>query len=228
MPKKYIIGFSQVDHSQSLDAVGLRAQRLNKLVEHGVPIPLGFTITSHAFDDFLIANSLVEFMSMRINNTDYANHSEIKRSSGEIQEAIRKGHMPDIIKTPVLKAYSGLGYNDPLVLLKQSPVDPGLAEELVAPELPLVYAKGEENLLEQIKQRWAQLFSVEAMFYRAESGYEGDLSDAIVVQRIVQAESSGILFTVDLVNKYSDIIEIQAILGATNELGFNKIGAYTI
>lgn len=213
LPKKYIIGFSQTDHAQSMDAIGLLAQRLQKLVSNAIPIPLGFTVTSHAFDDFLIANSLIEFISTRINNTDYANHSEIKRSSGEIQHAIRTGHMPDIIKNPILKAYSGLGYNDPLVLLKQSPVDAGLAEELVAPELPLVYAKGEENLLEQIKQRWAQLFSVEAMFYRAESGYEGDLSDAIVVQRIVQAESSGILFTVDLVNKYSDIIEIQAILG---------------
>jgi len=60
---------------------------------------------------------------------------------------------------------------------------------------------------------WASFFSERALFYRARKGSLEDLRMAVVVQRMVEPEKSGVLFTVDPVQRRRDRMVVEAIFG---------------
>ena len=72
---------------------------------------------------------------------------------------------------------------------------------------------GLDDLLENIKHFWAEFFSASAILYRGKIGYEGFLTESIVVQRSMQAEVSGRLYSVNPTDNDPEFIEIQAIWG---------------
>ena len=56
--------------------------------------------------------------------------------------------------------------------------------------------RGADSVLKHIQMCWASFFTPRALFYRAQKGSLADVSIAVVVQRMVNAEKSGVLFTV--------------------------------
>jgi pyruvate,water dikinase len=69
---------------------------------------------------------------------------------------------------------------------------------------------GEEKLIEAVRRCWSSLFTAQAIFYRSQRGFdETPVSMAVVVQKMVDSEKSGVSFTVDPVlrNHYQMVIE---------------------
>src|ERR671936_154452 len=60
---------------------------------------------------------------------------------------------------------------------------------------------------------WASFFSERALFYRARKGSLDDLRMAVVVQQMVEPRKSGVLFTVDPVQRRRDQMIVEAIYG---------------
>ena len=57
--------------------------------------------------------------------------------------------------------------------------------------------EGAEDVCRRVVECWASFFSERALFYRSQKGSLDDLDMAVVVQRMIDAEKSGVLFTVD-------------------------------
>jgi pyruvate,water dikinase len=60
---------------------------------------------------------------------------------------------------------------------------------------------------------WASFFSERALFYREQKGSLEDLRMAVVVQQMVDPEKSGVVFTVDPVQRRRDQMVVEAIFG---------------
>lgn len=212
-PKKYIISLSQVNPENSI-LVGERALLLHELEKLNIPIPQSFVLTTSAFDDFVVANDLVMYISSRINDIDYASDRNIKRSANEIQKEIMKSKLPDLIMEPLTRAYDGLGgMFEAFVQLRTSPVYQELNELNYSPTHIIQNIKGIALLAEQIKKLWSLSFTEAALKYRASIAYEGPLTQAIVVQKMVQAEVSGRVYSVSQADNNPDIVEVQAVFG---------------
>jgi len=68
-----------------------------------------------------------------------------------------------------------------------------------------------KNLLESVQKCWASLFTPRAIFYRVERNLQKkDVSVAVVVQKMVNSEVSGVCFTVHPVTRNSDQMIIEA------------------
>jgi phosphoenolpyruvate synthase/pyruvate phosphate dikinase len=211
--KKYVISLSQIDEANA-NIVGERALLLHEIDKLGIPVPQTFVITTQAFDDFIIGNNLVEFISQRINEINYSNKKSVRRSADEIQKEILKGSIPEILQAPIGKSYSGLGgLFEAFVALRTSPVVPDLNESNFGKPFNIENIKGEEMLFEKVKGLWAELFSEAALIFRASVGYEGSITQPLLVQKMVQAEVSGRIFTVSPADGKADISEIMAVLG---------------
>jgi phosphohistidine swiveling domain-containing protein len=71
--------------------------------------------------------------------------------------------------------------------------------------------RGEAAVLDAVKRCWASLWSARAIGYRARRGVEpGDVSIAVVVQRLVLAEAAGVMFTIDPVGGAHDEVVVSA------------------
>jgi len=73
--------------------------------------------------------------------------------------------------------------------------------------------RGVAEVLERIKDCWKSFFSERALFYRARKGSLSDLAMAVVVQRQLSPDRSGVMFTIDPVRRRRDQMMIEAVWG---------------
>ncbi len=76
-----------------------------------------------------------------------------------------------------------------------------------------------KDLLKNIQKCWASLYTPRAMFYRAERGLtKKQVSVAVVIQKMVNSEVSGVCFTVHPVTQDKNQMIIEAIYGLGENL----------
>ncbi len=73
--------------------------------------------------------------------------------------------------------------------------------------------RGDEAVARDVRECWASYFAPRALFYRAQKGTLSDTRMAVVVQEMVLAEKSGVLFTMDPIRKRRDHMVIEAVFG---------------
>lgn len=211
--KQYIINYPQPE-MESADDVGQAAVSLFKLYKSGVKAPESFVISSQAFDDFITAGDLVDKLVSQIDRLQSDDLATAEVISAEIISLIEQTNFPSIVLNPIVTAYKTLsGPTDKFVAVKPS----WLVEEKLIPtevdQMAFLDVKGEANLALHIKKAWGLLFHPKALLERFRVNYEGGLSMAVVVQKMVQAEVSGVAYSIDPVSNEKNIIEIQAIYG---------------
>lgn len=222
-PKKYVLNLAQVTEIDK-ELVGEPALDLRKLEKAGIPIPHGFVITTTVFDDFLVANDLVDFIAPRINNLDTSEDNPVKRVSHEIQKAILNAKVPEIIKREIEKSYSALsGSVSAFVFIKPSPISDHLDQSKYTQPHSGIEAHGLDALLNRVKEIWAELFSIDALKYRGKVDYEGYVTQSVTIQKIAQSEVAGRIYTVNPADNNEQILEIEAIFGMDDHNVTNEI-----
>jgi pyruvate,water dikinase len=72
---------------------------------------------------------------------------------------------------------------------------------------------GAEEVARRVVDCWASFFSERALFYRSRKGSLDDLRMAVVVQKMVEPDKSGVLFTCDPVQRRRDRMIVEAVAG---------------
>lgn len=215
--KQYIINLSNLGNART-EVVGELAFSMRDMLSVGITIPPGFIITSTAFDDFLVANDLVELVGSRINDTDYTNINAVKKAASEIGQLIRKATMPQIIADPIAKAYGGMsGFSEAGVNLMASSLNNELEQSIIKTGARKYQLIGQKDLIEAVKSMWAEFFSLDALLFREQIQYEGYLTEAIIVQKMLFPEVSGKVYSFNPTDNDKAIYEIQAIWGGGDE-----------
>jgi len=211
--KQYIVNLANLGTAKE-EQVGGLAMFTRSQLEKGITLPVGFVLTTTAFDDFLIANDLVDEIGPLINGLDYADLDTVKKTSDLIRQAFQKATFPDIIKQPLKKAYAGLsGFSEVAVNIRVSPINDDLGMSIRGGAEHFFGITGFETLLAHIKEVWADFFSPNALLYRGKIGYEGYLTEAIIIQKMVHAEVSGRIYTINPTDNDPTVMEIQAFWG---------------
>jgi pyruvate,water dikinase len=73
--------------------------------------------------------------------------------------------------------------------------------------------EGADEVCDRVVECWASFFSERALFYRSRKGSLDDLEMAVVVQTMIDAEKSGVVFTVDPVARRRDRVLVEAVYG---------------
>ncbi|MCA9378793.1 hypothetical protein KC640_00030, partial [Candidatus Dojkabacteria bacterium] len=146
------------------------------------------------------------------------NPQKVEQVSAGVQQLIKNANFPNTILQPITHAYRNLsGVTDKYVELSPSwTFDNGLIPE-DAPQTTYDHIRGEASLLYNIKLVWASLFTVEAINHRLQQGYTGELSLGVVVRRSIQAEISGLAYSLDPYTGNEGMIIIEAILGINTD-----------
>jgi phosphohistidine swiveling domain-containing protein len=119
--------------------------------------------------------------------------------------------MPAPTAAAIAAAYARLGDDVPVAVRSSATAEdlPGMSA--AGQHDTYLNVRGEAAVLDAVKRCWASLWSARAIGYRARAGVEpGEVSMAVVVQRLVPAEAAGVMFTVDPVDGAPDRIVISA------------------
>jgi pyruvate,water dikinase len=196
---------------------GGKGANLGELVRAGLPIPPGFVITSETFNKFLEKSNLSRSIKKILKETDVDNSRELQRSSRRIRDLIRKADMPREIKEDILESYRGLCNLEGgmgLVAIRSSATAEDLPGASFAGQQETFLNVGKEEVVDKVKDCWSSLYTPRAIFYREKKGFEHEkVSIAVVVQKMVDSQKSGVMFTVHPATGEKDKIIIEAAWG---------------
>ncbi len=215
MPK-YVVWFKEVDKND-LALVGGKGANLGEMTKAGIPVPNGFVVTSEAYYFFLEESGLKAKLSDLLKNLDVSNSDQLDSVARSVQHLIETTAIPKIISSTIIKYYLSLGriFHDPLVAVRSSATAEDLPTASFAGQQDTyLNIRGEASVVDHVRRCWASLFTARAIFYRVENKFDHfKVGIAVPIQKMVQSEMSGIMFTVDPVTGKKDTVVIEAIYG---------------
>ncbi|MEM0131718.1 MAG: PEP/pyruvate-binding domain-containing protein, partial [Saccharolobus sp.] len=204
------------------DVVGIaggKGANLGELVSIGIRVPPGFIITSKAFKYFLEYNNL--FDKIRDILLTYTNYEE---ASEKIKQLIKTAKIPEDLSQKILKSYDELSKKigkEPLVAVRSSATAEDIEQASFAGQQDNYLNVSRSELLDKVKEVWASLYNARAIEYRKSKNIdELSVLMAVVVQKMVNARSAGVMFTLHPVTGDDKYILIESNWG----LGESVVG----
>ncbi len=220
-----IIPFSRLA-SFGQNLVGDKGTTLGQLYEMNIPVPNGFVISTYAFEESVISVDFAALIRHELKSIDAHNSVKLENASKKIRSEILKTSIPDEIRDKIYEYYSGIsGFSDTYVAVRSSlPSGHYNRAEYSGQFYTKLNVKGKEMVAESVKQCWSSLFTPENMFYFLSQGIDPSSARlAVVIQKMVQSEVSGIMFTANPVNDDAGQISIEAVLGLGDVLASGEI-----
>ncbi|MDD1770521.1 MAG: phosphoenolpyruvate synthase [Methanomassiliicoccales archaeon] len=181
---------------------GGKAANLGELMSAGFNVPGGFVLTTSAYDNFLEANGLAPKIESTLKKVDVSSEASLQEASVKIRKSFDEAKMPEDLRLEVLKEFHHLfeGKRKPgLVAVRSSATAEDLPTASFAGQQDTFLNIGDpDDLLDKVKKCWSSLFTPRAISYRTSKGFEHSaVKLAVVVQKMVNSEVAGIMFTVD-------------------------------
>ena len=184
---------------------GVQAQAHN-------PVPPGFIVLAAAFDRFVEETHLKEEIDARLGEVNTEDTNSIDRASNVLRDVIHDTAMPKDLAEQILQAFDALEAE--YVAVRSSATAEDSAVASWAGELDTFLNTTRDNVIAKVKQCWSSLFTPRAIFYRHEKNLiDAHVSVAVVVQKMVQSDVSGVAFTVHPVTEDYNQMIIEAVYG---------------
>ncbi len=172
--------------------MGGKAANLERMLEAGLPVPGGFCVTTAAFRQWLEANATAAPILGRLDRLTPGAAAEIRETAAALRRALAVWPLPEAVRGSILSAAA------PGVYAVRSSAT---AEDLPGASFAgqhdsVLNVSGPESLPDAVRCCWVSLFSDRAVFYRLKSRIpHRAVLMAVVVQEMVPAEVSGVMFT---------------------------------
>lgn len=193
--------------------VGGKGASLTRLAAAGLPVPAGFHVTTTAYSQFVSSNQLETVIAAALAANDMAQPAAVEGAAQRIQSAFKAGQVPEAVAAEITAAYTVLG--EPAVAVRSSATAedlPGLS--FAGQQETYLNIQGATAVMAMVQRCWGSLWTPRAIDYRQQHGIDQQtVRMAVVVQRLVPAEASGILFTADPVSGQRDRVLISASWG---------------
>lgn len=211
-----VVDFKDID-KDDLALVGGKGANLGEMTKAGFPVPPGFAVTVPSYNLFLSENDLSSKIYNILAVTDVNDPTQLDSASKKIQKLIIGSRFPESVFKEVNKSYKKLSgrFSSALVAVRSSATAedlPGMS--FAGQQATYLNIKGEANLQIAIRDCWASLFTPRAIYYRVQNKIRHEkVGISVIVQKMVQSEVSGIMFSIDPVTNLKDRIVIDAVWG---------------
>ena len=209
---KSIVWFNEVTKND-IPLVGGKGANLGEMTNAGIPVPPGFIVTADAYRAFLVEAGITEKIRHLLAPLDANDSKQLQDISAKVKETIIRARMPAQIAAAIRKSYASM--ENGLVAVRSSATAEDLPDASFAgQQATFLNVTGGNNVVEAVQKCWASLFEARAIFYRIENKFDHfQVGIAVPVQRMVQSETSGVMFTIEPTSSDPSRIIIEAVLG---------------
>ena len=211
---KNILWFKEVRKDDTA-IVGGKGSNLGELTSAGIPVPPGFIVTAQAYFDFVKATGLDGEIKKLLVGLDEEKSKELNAAADKIQKAILSKPMPPALAKEIIQAYQELytkGSSNIYVAVRSSATAEDLpTASFAGQQATFLNISGSEAVVKAVRECWASLFGARAIYYRVANKFDHlKVGIAVPVQKMVQSEKSGIMFTIDPISNDRSKIVIEA------------------
>ncbi len=221
----YVAWFKDLNKS-SIPIAGGKGANLGEMFNIGLPVPPGFAVTAQTYAEFIEVAKIKEKIELFLSGLDVEDTERLQKIANDIQKLIVSTSVPENIAEEIQESYELLCANqkkaddlvqakDIFVAVRSSATAEDLPEASFAgQQATFLNVKGKENVIKAVRACWASLFTARAIYYREKNNFpHNKVLISAIIQKMVDSEQSGIMFTINPATNRDDEIVIEAVYG---------------
>ncbi len=207
-----IVWFDEVTRND-IPLVGGKGANLGEMTNAGIPVPPGFIVTASAYYSFLEETGITDQLRALLAPLDPNDSRQLQDIAARAKQVILDAPMSGELDEEIRVSYRKMGQGH--VAVRSSATAEDLPEASFAGQQEtFLNISGEEDVVVAVQQCWASLFTPRAIFYRVENGFDHfKVGIAVPVQRMIQSDAAGVMFTVEPTSSDRSKITIEAVYG---------------
>ncbi len=220
----HIVWFKDLN-KDSIPTAGGKGANLGEMINIGLPVPNGFAVSAQTYQEYLERTGLKNKIAQLLQGLDVEDTEKLQEVAKNVRDLIIATPIPEDIVEDIKDNYELLGAKktaDSLVSAEE--VFVAVRSSATAEDLPsasfagqqatFLNVKGKDNVVYAVLACWASLFTARAVYYRQKNNFDhSKVLISAIVQRMVDSEKSGIMFTINPSTNQEDEIVIEAIYG---------------
>ena len=183
--------------ADDVGTVGGKAASLGELIGAGLPVPPGFAVTAGTYRTFIEEAGIDDELFDAV-DVDPEDSAALREAEATAERLILDTPFPEEVREEILEQYRAMGEDgeEAFVAVRSSATAEDLPDSSFAGQQETFLNVREDDLLRRVKECWASLFTQRAIYYRQQRGFpHAEVDIAVVVQRMVDADKSGVMFT---------------------------------
>jgi pyruvate,water dikinase len=180
---------------EEFESVGGKAYNLSLMKHHGFNVPEGFVVPTEAYKTF------VSEQGLELHKLD----------QDQLDQVFSNNRINKSLKEEILSGFTKLGMDH--VAVRSSSTAEDLPGGSFAGQYETFLNVTEEDLIQSIKLCWRSLWSERVMDYRQHKQVKSDLTQAVIIQKMVDADEAGISFSANPLNGVRSQIVINVARG---------------
>jgi pyruvate,water dikinase len=174
-------------------------------------------VRTEAFERFVAALEAQAPLRARVEAIDPDDLEGLAHVARELRTRIESAPLPQDLRRDIEGAWSRLGEADgtPIVAVRSSATTEDATDASFAGlQDTYLWVTRLDDVVDRIRSCWASLYSVESVSYRRRRGFpESAVAMAVVVQRMVDARTAGVMFTRSPTTGDRSVITIEGAWG---------------
>ncbi|MBQ8087473.1 MAG: phosphoenolpyruvate synthase [Clostridia bacterium] len=184
---QWILSFQQIGKGD-VPLAGGKGANLGEMTRAEIPVPPGVVVSSEAYDAFMAENG--------IRPAEILQSADTQNACEEILARIRSGVFPQALEAELRAAYRAFGETVPVAVRSSATAEDLADASFAGQQETYLNVRGEDDMLERVRDCYASLWGYRAVRYRQAQGYaHAQVSLAVVLQRMIESDVSGVLFT---------------------------------
>jgi pyruvate, water dikinase len=202
--------------------VGGKGGSLGELQRAGIVVPPGFVVKTSAFDQFINALESKAPVRTRVQALNADDLVAVTACCNEIRNRIEAQPLPPEVLEEISLAYTRLCGNDtPVAVRSSATTEDSIDASFAGLQDTYLWVTHLDQVLQRVRSCWSSLYSVESVTYRRRRGYPEDgVAMAVVVQKMVNARTAGVMFTRSPLTGDRSVLTIEGAWG----LGSSVVG----
>jgi pyruvate,water dikinase len=197
--------------------VGGKGGSLGELQRAGIAVPPGFVVKTGAFERFIQALERKSPVRSRIEALAGGDLAATGASCAEIRARVEAEELPTDVLDEIALAHAALCGEDgrtPVAVRSSATTEDAADASFAGLQDTYLWVTDLKQTLQRVRSCWASLYSVESVTYRrARNLAEDGVAMAVVVQKMVDARTAGVMFTRSPVTGDRSVVTVEGSWG---------------
>lgn len=219
-----VMDFEEIRKDDVMVAGG-KGANLGEMSAAGIAVPDGFVITADAYRAFLKENGLEEVFENELKKAG-KDETGLLEAAKKFRELIGCGKLPEKVESAIREKYKQLGEQARVAVRSSATAEDLPDASFAGQQETYLNVRGIDEVLMQVRRCYASLWGNRAVCYRCNQGYDQlSVALAVVIQRMVESEKAGVLFTVNPVTQNREEMQINASYGLGESVVSGRVTA---
>ncbi len=211
---RYVEDIANLGMADAEEAGG-KGANMGEMVKAQLPVPPGFVVLRDSYLASIRAAGAADELNAahREAMLHALDTDRFDQMCATMKALVLKAGMAPEVQERILESYRGMGTDCFVAVRSSATGEDGADASFAGMNETYTNVRGEQDLIEAVKNCWASLFAPRVVSYRASRGFTADPAMAVVVQLMIASERSGVAFTADPTTDATDRVVIEGAFG---------------